>query len=381
MAEQPEDRGDKSEKPSQHKLRKVRRQGQVPRSRDWATAVGIFVSLQLTAMAAPGWLEDFRLLFARSHAVPASDGALENAWSMLFPATMLLLLKMVLPLLAVPLVVVAASLFPGGWVLSTTPLMPRLERLNPLNYFKRIFRPQHVVETITAILKAAALILALWYAMRADVPAYLHLQSLPLDQAIPRGAQTMLGGTMVLCAVLIAFALIDLPVQRFVFLRSQRMSKREVKEELKHTEGRPEVRQRIRQLQIQMAQRSIRKAVPAADVVIVNPEHYAVALKYDEKRAEAPFVVAKGIDEMALYIREVAVEHGVEVVSLPPLARAIYNTSQVNQQIPAALYKAVATVLAYVLQIKAFRAGRRSRRPELPTDLAIPQHLIATTLP
>jgi len=153
------------------------------------------------------------------------------------------------------------------------------------------------------------------------------------------------------------------------------MSKREVKEEHKTSEGRPEVRQRIRQLQAQLAKRSLRKAVPGADVVIVNPEHYAVALKYDEKRAEAPFLVAKGVDEMALYIRQIATERGIEVVPLPPLARAIYNTSQVNQQIPAALYQAVARVLSYVLQIQAFRNGRRSSEPVLPGDLVVPQNL------
>ena len=119
----------------------------------------------------------------------------------------------------------------------------------------------------------------------------------------------------------------------------------------------------------------MRKSVPTADVVIVNPEHYAVALKYDEKRAEAPFLVAKGIDEMALYIRELAKQHAVEVVSMPPLARAIYNTSQVHQQIPAALYQAVARVLSYVLQIKAFRTGRRASEPALPADLSVPRHL------
>lgn len=123
----------------------------------------------------------------------------------------------------------------------------------------------------------------------------------------------------------------------------------------------------------------MRKAVPTADVVVVNPEHYAVALKYDEERATAPFVVAKGIDEMAQFIRRVAAEHGVEIVSLPPLARAIYNTSQINQQIPAALYSAVARVLSYVLQIHAFRGGQRFSEPEPPIDLSIPEHLSVTT--
>jgi flagellar biosynthetic protein FlhB len=153
------------------------------------------------------------------------------------------------------------------------------------------------------------------------------------------------------------------------------MSKQEVKEEHKSSEGRPEVRQRIRQLQQQLARRSVRKTVPNADVVIVNPEHYAVALKYDTKRAEAPYVVAKGVDEMALYIRRVAHEHKIETLSLPPLARAIYNTSQVQQQIPAQLYQAVSQVLNYVLQLNAFRDGRRQAPPRFPNEVAVPSHL------
>jgi flagellar biosynthetic protein FlhB len=190
-----------------------------------------------------------------------------------------------------------------------------------------------------------------------------------------QGAGLLVDGVMAMCAVFIAFALIDVPAQAFFFARGQRMSKQEVKEEHKSNEGRPEVKQRIRQLQRQMARRGVRKTVPTADVVIVNPEHYAVALKYDEHRAEAPYVVAKGVDEMALYIREVAAEHGIETVPLPPLARAIYNTSQVQQQIPMALYKAVAQVLTYVLQIQAFRKGRYPAEPQLPTGLAVPAHL------
>jgi flagellar biosynthetic protein FlhB len=370
---------DKSEKASAQKLRKVREQGQAARSRDWATAVGIFVCLQLIVLLMPSYLEDFRYLFSLGFAPLSGSGTLQNVWSSLFSSTMMLIVKMVLPLFVVPLIVGLASLYPGGWIMSTAPLAPKFERLNPMSYFKRLVKPKHAIDTSTATLKAGVLLAVLYYVASNSVSSYLQLQSLPLDQALQSGARLMLDGVMALCAVFIVFAFIDLPVQSMVFLREQRMSKREVKEEHKSNEGRPEVRQRIRQLQTQMARRSVRKAVPTADVVIVNPEHYAVALKYDEKRAEAPFLVAKGIDEMALYIRDLAKEHDIEVVSLPPLARAIYNTSQVHQQIPAALYQSVARVLSYVLQIKAFRTGRRASQPPLPTDLPVPRHLSEKT--
>jgi flagellar biosynthetic protein FlhB len=371
MAEASQD--DKSEKASAQKLRKSRERGQVARSRDWTTAVGIFLCLQLTVFLIPGYLEDFRLLFARSFTVMSQPGDLENANSTLFASSMMLLFKMVLPLLAVPLLVGIASMFPGGWVMSFTPLKPRFDKLNPLSYFKRVFAQRHMVETLTSMLKAIVLIATLWWVTRGSITDFLELQSRPLPEALEGAADLMLSGVMALCAVFIVFAIIDLPIQAFVFMREQRMSKREVKEEHQHNEGRPEVRQRIRQIQQKMSRGAIRKAVPTADVVIVNPEHYAVAVKYDEKRASAPFVIAKGVDEMALYIKAVAIEHNVEVVPLPPLARAIYNTSQVNQQIPAALYEAVASVLAYVLQIQAFRKGSRKVLPTLPSELSLPR--------
>lgn len=367
---------DKSEKATPHKLRKVREKGHVARSRDWATAVSIFVCLQLLVLLMPWFLEQFRLLFAQSFAPAlARPGELENIWSVQFATAMKLILKMAVLLFAVPVIVALASLYPGGWVMSAAPLAPKLERINPLKYFQRIFSMKHVIHTVTSALKAVALLAVLYYMARSNVGEFLRIQSLSLNEALIVGADLMLEGVMALCAVFIVFAIIDLPVQSIVFLREQRMSKREVKEEHKTNEGRPEVRQRIRQLQAQIARHGLRKAVPTADVVIVNPQHYAVALKYDEKRAEAPFVVAKGVDEMALYIRHLAKLHDVEVVSAPPLARAIYNTSQVNQQIPAALYQAVARVLSYVLQIKAFRNGARPSPPELPVDLPVPEHL------
>jgi flagellar biosynthetic protein FlhB len=370
---------DKTEAASAEKLRKARAEGQVARSRDWSTAVGIFVCLQLIALMAPGLLQDFRLLFEQAFASLHGDGVFDDAFSRLLPTTLLLLLKMVQPLLAVPLMIGIGSLFPGGWTWNAGALAPSLDRLTPAAFFKRVFSVKQLVDTNTAILKAVVLLVVLYYVTRSGVAGYLRLQSLPLDEALRSGAALLLHGTMALCSVFIAFAAIDLPVQALVFLRGQRMSKFEVKEEHRTSEGRPEVRRRIRQLQNQIARRTVRKSVPTADVVVVNPEHYAVALKYDEERATAPFVVAKGIDEMAQFIRQVAAEHGVEIVSLPPLARAIYNTSQINQQIPAALYSVVARVLSYVLQIQAFRGGQRTLEPEPPVDLKISEHLTVMT--
>jgi flagellar biosynthetic protein FlhB len=367
--------GDKTEKASQQKLKKARQEGQVVRSRDLATAIGVVASLKLLAFLLPGYLESFRALFRLVFVPLGEAGAMENALSVVFASSVALLVKMVLPLLAVPFAVVLGALVPGGWSVSASHWAPKFDRLSPMKNLGQLFSQKHAVGVATALAKATVLALVLVHVSRSGVAAWVDLQRLPLPDALVRGAAMMFDGLFAMCAVFLLFAVIDVPLQAFLFAQGQRMSKQEQKEEHKGNEGRPEVRQRIRQLQNQLARRSVRKTVPTADVVIVNPEHYAVALKYDSKRAEAPFVVAKGVDEMALYIRRLAAEHKVETLALPPLARAIYNTSQVQQQIPAQLYQAVSQVLNYVLQLNAFRDGRRQAPPRFPNEVAVPPHL------
>jgi flagellar biosynthesis protein FlhB len=366
------DTGDKTEKASQQKLRKAREEGQVTRSRDLATAIGILVSLKLFVFLLPDYLLQFRAIFSASFVPLDSGDALMNTMSDVFYEAAMLLVKMVAPLFVVPFFIVLGSLVPGGWVLSAKNMEPKFSRMSPMANLGRLFSGKHAFELGVSIAKAAVLIAVLVHMARSTITDYTHLQSMPLSQAMVNGASLMLDGVMALVAIFVLFALIDVPAQAFFYAKNQRMSKQDLKEEHKSQEGRPEVKGRIRQLQRAMAQRAARKTVPGADVVVVNPEHYAVALKYDEKRAEAPFVVAKGVDEMALYIRRIAEEHNVEVLRLAPLARAIYNTSQVNQQIPVQLYQAVSQVLHYVLQMKAFRAGGRSGRPPFPDQIVVP---------
>ena len=367
--------GDKSEKASAQKLKKAREQGHVVRSKDLATAVGILVSLKLFAFLLPDYLESFRSLFRLVYAPLGAAGSMENAMTVVWSGAAVLLVKMVLPLLGVPLAIVVASIVPGGVVFSTNNLMPKFDRFSPVKNLGQLASGKHWTTFATSVAKAALLSVVMVHVVRSALSAWVNLQRMPLPDALLHGGGMMFDGLMSLVAVFVLFALIDVPLQSFLFARGQRMSKQEVKEEYKSTEGKPEIRARIRQLQQQMARRNVNKTVPTADVVIVNPEHYAVALKYDTKRAEAPYVVAKGIDEMALYIRQVAAKHQIETIALPPLARAIYNTSQVQQQIPAALYQAVSQVLNYVLQLNAFRAGRRQAAPRFPNDVAVPAAL------
>ncbi|WBS00810.1 flagellar type III secretion system protein FlhB [Pseudoduganella sp. SL102] len=367
------DSGDKTEKASQQKLKKAREEGQVTRSKDLATAIGILVSLRLFVYLLPDYLEHFRTIFAASF-IRMDDGGdvLMNAMSDVFYESSILLVKMVAPLFVVPLFIVLSSMLPGGWMFSTKNLMPKFSKMNPVSNLGRLFGGKAMFELGVSIVKVGILIAVLVHMARSTLNQYTQLQALPMQRAMTEGAALMLDGVMSMVVIFILFAVIDVPAQAFFFAKNQRMSKQDLKEEHKSSEGRPEVKGRIRQLQRAMSQRAARKTVPTADVVIVNPEHYAVALKYDDKRAEAPFVVAKGVDELAQYIRLIAEEHDIEVLRLAPLARAIYNTAQVNQQIPVPLYQAVSQVLHYVFQMKAFRTGGRQARPDFPDQIVVP---------
>lgn len=373
------DNGDKTEKASAQKLKKAREEGQVVRSRDLATAIGILASLKMFALLLPTYLESFRAIFRLVFVPLGETGAMENAMSVVFMAAAMLFVKMVLPLAVVPAAIVIGGLVPGGWIMSGKNLAPKFDRLSPMKNLGNLVSQKHLIGFATSVAKAVVLGFVLVHVTRSGISGYVDLQRLPLGDAIVHGGSMMFDALFALVAVFVIFAVLDVPIQAFQFAKNQRMSKQDQKEEHKTSEGSPEVKGRIRQLQRQLAQRNVNKTVPTADVVIVNPEHYAVALKYDTNRAEAPFVVAKGVDEMALYIKSVAAKHKIETVSLPPLARAIYNTSQVQQQIPAQLYQAVSQVLNYVLQLNAFRDGRRQAPPRFPNDVAVPHHLSEVT--
>lgn len=365
---------DKTEEASEQKLRKSREQGQVARSKDVATTVSLLATLLALKFAVGLFMEgieqSFRLSLGNSRG-PLQAGDL----ALLLQHNLLLIVWVLLPLLVTPLLVVAFGLVPGGWVFAAKNFSPNFGKLNPLAGLKRMVGAQNWSELAKSLLKIATLLgVALWQ-LHFAAPRLIALQRSDISTAIGGAFSLTFDLAIALLLVFLLFALIDIPLQRFFFLKKMRMTKQERKEEHKNQEGRPEVKARIRQLQRQLAQRQVAKVIKDADVVIVNPTHYAVALRYDRKKAEAPFVIARGIDEMALYIRKLAQGHGLEVVELPPLARAVYFSTQVNQQIPAPLYTAVAHVLTYILQLKAWREGRRRARPELARHLDIPEEL------
>jgi flagellar biosynthetic protein FlhB len=365
---------EKTEEASAHKLKKSKDDGQVARSKDLSTTISLIATLFILKFSAglffEGLSDSFRLSYIQfGH----SEIGLDDLDTLL-GYNMLVFIKMLAPLLLTSLLVVVLSLVPGGWVFSSKNFAPKFSKLNPITGLGRIFSAQNWSELLKSVLKVLVLLGVGYVLVRAALPDLIALQRSSVLEAISAAFNLIFNLTLCLMLIFVLFSFIDIPLQRYFFLKKMRMTKQERKEEHKNQEGRPEVKARIKQLQRQMLQRQISKVIKSADVVITNPTHYAVALKYDTKKAAAPFVLAKGVDETALYMRQMAAKHELEVVEIPPLARAIYFTTQINQQIPAPLYTAVAHVLTYILQLKAWRQGRRSK-PQLASNLPIPDSL------
>lgn len=366
---------EKTEQPTHQKLKKTKEEGQVARSKDLSTTITLLATL-LTLKYSVGWfytgLQDS---FARTFANLQPGQLGQDDLEQFLAHNLMLFVMLLVPLGLTSLLVVVFSMIPGGWVFASKNFAFKASKLNPLSGLKRMFfSAQSWTDLFKSLGKILVLGLLAAYLARDVVTQLTALQRSDVYTAIAGALNLAMNTALILLVVFILFSLIDIPLQRLLFHRRLRMSKQEIKEEHKNQEGRPEVKARIRQVQKQMLHRQISKVIHEANVVIVNPQHYAVALRYDSSKAEAPYVIARGNDDTALYIRELAQRHGLDLVEIPPLARAIYFTTQVNQQIPTALYKAVAQVLTYVLQLKAWRQGRR-RRPELPGNLPIPESL------
>lgn len=373
MAEQNSSQ-EKTEEASEQKLRKSKQDGQVARSKDVATTVSLIATLFILKFSAGLFLEGLNDIFRLSYIqFDHSEIGLDDLPTLL-GYNVIAFIKLLTPLLLTSVLVIALSLFPGGWVFASKNFTPQMSKLNPITGLGRIFSAQNWTDLLKSILKIFVVLLAGYLLIRNAIPEFMALQRSSVTQALQAAFGLAFDLILVMLVIFVVFSFIDIPLQRFLFLKKMRMTKQERKEEHKNQEGRPEVKARIKQLQRQMLQRQISKVIKDADVIITNPTHYAVALKYDTKKAEAPFVLAKGVDETAQFMKQMAAKHSLDVIEVPPLARAVYYTTQVNQQIPTPLYTAVAHVLTYVLQLKAWRQGRRSK-PVLTDNLPIPDSL------
>ncbi|AHK18591.1 flagellar biosynthesis protein FlhB [Yersinia similis] len=365
--------GEKSEKPTAGKLSKARKKGDIPRSKDVTMAAGLVISFILLSLFLPYYKNLISQSFA-SVAQLASQLDDQGALEQFLQANLFIFAKFLATLIPIPLLSMLATLIPGGWNFTPVKLIPDLKKLSPLAGIKRIFSASNGTEVLKMLAKCSIVLYTLYLVVNSSLDDLLHLQTLPLEEAITQGFDHYHHILLYFIAIVVVFAIIDIPLSHHLFTKKMKMTKQEVKQEHKNNDGNPEVKSRVRQLQRQYAIGQINKTVPSADVIITNPTHFSVALKYAPEKASAPYIVAKGKDDIALYIRSIAQKHKIEIVEFPPLARAIYHTTKVNQQIPAQLYRAIAQVLTYVMQIKSWRSGQASK-PVLNTHLGLPKEM------
>ncbi len=356
------------------RLKKARDDGQVARSKDLSNLAVLGGGAMVLLALAPMGFE--RLRTAMQTQLRFDQAVLAHPEQMFERLVHAVIqgLSLAIPLgLMVLAVAVFSMLVSGSWALSTKPITPDLSRLSLFKGFGRLFSRQQLVETfkltgITAIVGVVA-----WRFIASHVEAFAGLLLRPLETAIGQLASWMAMGVGMLLLVVLFFAIIDVPTQRFLHAHRMRMSHQEVKREHKESEGDPHMKGRRRARQRELAQRNSITAVPKADLVVMNPTHYAVAICYDDATMRAPRVVAKGVDLLALRIRDVAKGASVPVLQAPMLARALYAHGEIGEEIPSALYTAVAQVLAYVYQLKAALRGQGVMPGEMPVPEVPPE--------
>jgi flagellar biosynthetic protein FlhB len=370
MAAAGDDAQEKTESATPKRLEEARRKGQIPRSKELSAA-----AVTMSAAAALYMMGD--QLSAKLYAFMHRSLTLTREQSLdhtqMIPTLTSAALEGFLicaPILGIiALAAILAPLALGGWSFSTEALMPQFNRLNPIEGFKRVFSMRAVVELIKALAKFGVVGLVAVIVLWKDTPALLALGQEPLDQAIAHTIVLSGKALLSITAGLLIIAGIDVPYQLWTYAKQLKMSRQEIREEHKESEGSPEVKGRIRQLQQQMARQRMMQDVPKADVIVTNPTHFAVALRYDDKRMRAPIVVAKGVDLVAARIREIAAEHSVPIFEAPPLARVLYKNVDIGGEIPATVYQAVAQVLTYVFQLRT--AKRSGFQPPPRPDVSV----------
>ena len=363
---------DKTEDPTGKRLTDSRKKGQVPRSKELNTFVTLIVSSAMFYYLGRGMGRD--LLEMAKHPLQLSREAIFD------PATPLIYLKtafaqglwIILPFLVVLLVadLLAATLL-GGWNFTTEAFEFKFSKLDPLAGIKKIIGIQGVVELVKAILKVLLVGFVSWNLFKLYFDDFMGLSRLPVDQAIYRVADVIIFCLLILSATFLLLVMLDAPYQLWNHQRQLKMTKQEVRDEAKEQEGSPEVKGKIRRMQMEAAQRRMMEAVPKADVIVTNPTHFAVALKYDQNASGAPILIAKGTDLVATQIRQLAMDAKVPLVAAPALARALYYSTELDQEVPRGLFLAVAQVLAYVFQLRA-STQYGWNKPVPPVDLPVP---------
>ncbi|MBD3633317.1 MAG: flagellar biosynthesis protein FlhB [Methylophaga sp.] len=367
---------EKTEEPTAKRLEEAREKGQVPRSRELTTVLVMILSAVTLFFVGENIVADLGEVMALSFSLTRKQLFDTDAMVSTFIQSVEIMAFDIGIFLAVTLVAaLAAPALIGGWNFSGQAMAPKGERMSPLKGLKRIFGPQGLIELAKALGKfilVGAISTAILWGIRDQL---LTLGRQEVEVAMADLGYLTLWVFLAITASLILIAVVDVPFQLWNHTRQLRMTKQEVKDEMKDSEGNPEVKGRIRRMQVQMSQQRMMQDIPSADVVITNPTHYAVALKYDQTKSGAPVVVAKGADLISQQIRMVAEHNEVPILSAPPLTRAVYYSTEIGDEIPSGLYIAVAQVLAFVFQLRRYRK-QGGNKPHLNTeDLPIPDDL------
>ena len=366
---------ERTQQPTQKRLRDALDKGQVPRSRDLNTFLIVIAgSVFLYALSSQILTCFMNIMHESLSPKVPSTISLDVIKATLFHAVYQAGLLFIPLLVALLIFSLLGPLLIGGFSFNFNNLAPKAERISPAKGIKRMFSLRSIVELIKALLKFSVIIgvaiLVLWH--QAD--DILHLEKLPLQTAMQHGMSDLLFAILVIASTLLLFTAIDVPYQLWEHFKKLKMTTQEIKEETKTTEGNPETRRRIRKQQIELAQNRMINEVKSANVVITNPTHFAIAVKYDQELQDTPRVVAKGVDLIAEQIRSHALANQIPLVSSPPLARSLYYFTPLYHEIPKGLYVAVAKILAYVYQLDRYNVGLASE-PELPDGIDIPDEL------
>jgi flagellar biosynthetic protein FlhB len=364
-----EDSQEKTEEPTPKRIEKSREEGQVPRSKE-LTTMAVLMAGGAGLLFFGGFIGNaLKSIMLHSFEIPREAMFTTQQMALYLAASAKEAGISLIPLFVLILIAAfAGPLAIGGLLWSNKAFAPKFSRMNPIEGIKRMFSMHSLVELLKAIAKVSVVMVFAVVYMKSHTEELLGFSSMPAVPAMAAVVKMMGWAFFLFSCSMIIIALVDVPFQIYDHNKKLKMSMQEIKDEFKETEGKPEVKQRVRRLQHEMAQRRMLQDVPDADVVITNPTHYSVALKYDPATMDAPVLLAKGGDQIALKIREIAAEHKVEMIQAPALTRSVFYHTEVGHPIPEGLYVAVAQVLAYVFQLRAYRRGQnpKPRQPDYP---------------
>ena len=364
---------EKTEDPTAKKLQNAREKGQVARSAELPAAAVTIGAILVMFFMGGYWIKQMAEIFASGFKFDRKS--LDNPDLMVtaFAHQLGEAFLLIVPVLLVTAVLaILSSGATGGYLFSLKSTLPKFSKLSLLSGFKRMFGANAAIELLKAILKFSLVTIVLWALVSRQMDPMIQLGQMAIEPALAAAGWMIAESALWLSLSLLVIALIDAPYQKYSFIKRMRMTKQEVKDEMKDMEGQPEVKQQIRRRQREMANNRMIQKVQDADVVITNPEHFAVALSYDPTGDGAPILLAKGSDHMAARIREEAEKHGVEIFAAPPLARALYFSTEVDQAVPESLYLAVAQVIAYVFSLADVRPGvapMLKPQPKVPASM------------